>query len=142
MEQVMKDDILQINNDRRNVEFELREVLPSYQEHTNLITKVLGEEYLRKGGLSQKNRMLVALGVAVNSGNQSMIEYCVTRTLNHGVTEQEILDVLDVSMLTGGGAVVADVRFAYNAMKFRIDNAQPTDKFLREAKEVFERGKR
>jgi alkylhydroperoxidase/carboxymuconolactone decarboxylase family protein YurZ len=136
MSKIISDDILQITKQRKNLEFELREVLPTYQDHTNLITKVLGEEYLRKGGLSQTNRMLVALGVAVNSGNESMIEFCVTRALNHGGTEQGILDVLDVSMLTGGGTVVAGVRFAYNTLKFRIQNPESSDQFLREAKEM------
>jgi alkylhydroperoxidase/carboxymuconolactone decarboxylase family protein YurZ len=127
---------------RRDLEFELREQLPSYQEHTNLISKTLGEAPLRSKGLNQTNRILVALGIVLNGSSQSAIEFAITRAVNHGANEEMIKDVLDVAMLTGGGHVVSNVRFAYEALKFRIVKPTTTEEFLSGAERVYNEKKR
>lgn len=137
MENVLNNSVETLAANRRALEFELRDQLPSYQEHTDLISRTLGEAPLRSKGLNQTNRILVALGIVLNGSSQSAIEYAITRAVNHGATEDMILDVLDVAILTGGGHVVSNVRFAYEALKFRVVSPETTEKFLAGAENIF-----
>ena len=82
------------------------------------LAKVLGPTH-KKGGLDQTQRILVALGMAVQSGSDSAIEWTMTRAMNHGASKEQIIDTLDVALLYGGGLAVAGVRFAYNTMRVR-----------------------
>jgi alkylhydroperoxidase/carboxymuconolactone decarboxylase family protein YurZ len=119
----MKSDDVKIDtlsNNRRDYEKELREILPSYDNHTRQISHVLGEKPLRKGGVDQHSRILLAFGMAVAGGNESMIEFTVTRGVNHGVTMEMFLDALDVAILFGGGSVVSRARFALEAISYRF----------------------
>ncbi len=141
MENALNNSVESLAAKRRALEFELREQLPSYQEHTNLISKNLGEDPLRKGGLNQTNRILVALGIVLNGSSESAIEFAVTRAVNHGATEEMIMDVLDVAILTGGGHVISNVRFAYEALKFRVVRPETTERFISKAEQVYKEKK-
>lgn len=84
-----------IASDRRSVEIELREVLKAYGEQVNTISRVLGEEKLRKNGLTQAQRMVINLGIAITQGSESAIEWSITRALNHEVDESGVKDVIE-----------------------------------------------
>lgn len=104
---------------RRQSEFDLRESSPLYAAQMEATAKVFGEKG-RKGGLDQVHRILVALGTAVQAGSESTVDWTITRALNHGATEPMILDAIDVALLNGGNFAVANARFAYHALQYRL----------------------
>ena len=81
--------------DRRSVEFELREKLPAYAEQVSTISRVLGKAKIRKEGLTQAQRMIVNLGIAITQGSESAIEWSITRALNHEVAESAVEEVIE-----------------------------------------------
>ncbi|MCB1056661.1 MAG: carboxymuconolactone decarboxylase family protein [Acidobacteria bacterium] len=104
---------------RRESEYDLRDVSPVYASQMESTTSVFGEQG-RKGGLAQVHRILIALGTAVQAGSESTIDWTITRALNHGANEAMILDAIDVALLNGGNFTVANARFAYRALKYRL----------------------
>ena len=107
-----------IPDERRDLEQELIEASPVYAENVKQMARVYGRSG-RPDGLDQTQRILLALGMAVYGGTESSIEWTITRALNHGATEAQIRDAMDVALLNGGTFAVANFRFAHQALKLR-----------------------
>src|SRR5215208_6142125 len=107
-----------INDTRRAMEDQLRKRSEVYDEMVERMRKVYGDEK-KDDGLDQTNRILIALAMAVGSGTQSAVEWTMTRALNHGASEQMILDAIDVALTNRGTFAVANARFAYEALNVR-----------------------
>jgi alkylhydroperoxidase/carboxymuconolactone decarboxylase family protein YurZ len=112
-----------INDDRRDLEGELVEQSPVYADFVKQMGRVYGQGG-RPGGLDQTQRILMALAMAVHSGSQSSIEWTMTRALNHGASEAQIRDAMDVALLNGGTFAVANFRFAHEAFATRTVDAR------------------
>jgi alkylhydroperoxidase/carboxymuconolactone decarboxylase family protein YurZ len=100
------------------MEEELRERSPVYRDQVQLMADVFGERH-ETDGLDQRQRILIALGMAVQGGPKSAVEWTMTRALNHGASEQMIQETIDIALLTGGTFAVSNARFAYEAMRVR-----------------------
>ena len=123
--------INQIAENRRETERLIRERSGVYRAQVHLMQEIYGEKG-RKNGLSQRERMLVAVGAAVQSGSESSIEWTVTRALNHGASKEMVEDAIDIALLNGGTFVVANARFAFEVLDLRLKKPLATDKRLAE----------
>ena len=108
-----------INDTRRALEDELRSRSPVYSEMVERMAQVYGEER-KDDGLDQRERILIGVAMAVGSGSESAVEWTVTRALNHGASEQQIRDAIDVALTNRGTFAVANARFAYEAVAARL----------------------
>jgi alkylhydroperoxidase/carboxymuconolactone decarboxylase family protein YurZ len=108
-----------VNDNRRALEDELIEQSPVYADFVKQMGRVYGERG-RPDGLDQTQRVLIALAMAVHSGSQSSIEWTMTRAINHGASEAQIRDAMDVALLNGGTFTVANFRFAHEAFRVRM----------------------
>ncbi len=113
--------VVDIRKTRRAAEEELLAASPVYRNHVEMIREVYGPKQT-KGGLTQTERILIALGLAIHSGSESAVDWTLSRARNHGASEQMIRDAIDVALLTGGGLAVANARFAYEVLRI------PTEK--------------
>jgi alkylhydroperoxidase/carboxymuconolactone decarboxylase family protein YurZ len=89
-----------------------------YADMVESMTRVYGEQG-RPNGLDQTQRILIAFAMAMHSGSESAIEWCSTRAINHGASEGQIRDAMDVALLNGGTFAVANFRFAQRALGVR-----------------------
>jgi alkylhydroperoxidase/carboxymuconolactone decarboxylase family protein YurZ len=115
-----------INDSRRALESELIDQSPVYAEFVKQMGRVYGERG-RPDGLDQTQRVLMALAMAVHSGSQSAIEWTVTRAINHGASEAQIRDTMDVALLNGGTFTVSNFRFAHEALGVRMTDARRSE---------------
>jgi alkylhydroperoxidase/carboxymuconolactone decarboxylase family protein YurZ len=108
-----------INESRRESEDELVSQSSVYAEMVDRMAAVYGEE-TKPDGLDQGHRILIAVAMAVGSGSESAVEWTVTRAVNHGASEQQIRDAVDIALTNRGTFAVANARFAYEALRARL----------------------
>ncbi|WP_043932318.1 carboxymuconolactone decarboxylase family protein [Bacillus sp. EB01] len=77
--------------------------MPDIARHYNAFT----EACFKEGALSQKQKQLIALGVALNSQDEYCIIYHLKGCLDQGASEQEILEAVGVTAAFGGGAAMS-----------------------------------
>ncbi|MBD1380797.1 carboxymuconolactone decarboxylase family protein [Metabacillus arenae] len=65
------------------------------------------EACFQEGTLSQKEKQLIALGISVYSQDEYCIIYHTKGCLDHGASEQEILEAVGVTAAFGGGAAMS-----------------------------------
>lgn len=94
-----------------------------YEDLIERNNSFLAGEDGREGGLDVKTKILVFLGMHAASGTEQSIELSVTAALQAGISEAEILDSLDLALLTTGGTAVARVQFAIQVLKYRLGGA-------------------
>jgi alkylhydroperoxidase/carboxymuconolactone decarboxylase family protein YurZ len=108
-------EIGRIRGARREYEIDLRNASPVYAQQVELMRRVYGANQ-EENGLNQVQRILIALGMAINSGHPSSVEWCITRALNHRATKQMILDAVDVALLNGGTFAVHNARLVIEVL--------------------------
>lgn len=62
------------------------------------------EECFKEGTLSQREKQLIALGIALHAQDEYCIIYHTKGCLDQGCQEQEILEAVGVAAAFGGGA--------------------------------------
>ncbi|CEG28444.1 carboxymuconolactone decarboxylase family protein [Bacillus sp. B-jedd] len=77
--------------------------MPEIARHYNAFT----EECFKEGVLSQKDKHLIALGVALYSQDEYCIIYHLKGCLDQGASEEEILETIGVTAAFGGGAAMS-----------------------------------
>ncbi|HSO00761.1 MAG TPA: carboxymuconolactone decarboxylase family protein [Candidatus Nanopelagicales bacterium] len=77
----------------------------------------------RKGGLSEKQKVLTLVCLYATNGTEQSIDFAVTAALQVGAGEEEILDALELALLTGGGSAVSRVQFATAVLAYRMSAA-------------------
>lgn len=70
-------------------------------------------------GLSKKDKVLILIGIHATHGTEQSIEFAVSSAVHMGIPDDEIMDALDLALLTGGGTAVAKVQFAANVLAHR-----------------------
>jgi alkylhydroperoxidase/carboxymuconolactone decarboxylase family protein YurZ len=115
----------QIADSRRDMEELLVKSSPVYSALVDQMKRVYGKNG-KKGGLDQTTRILIALAMAVQNGSQSSVEWTITRALNHGATDQQIRDAIDVALLNGGTFTIANARFGYSSLAVRRIRPRPS----------------
>jgi alkylhydroperoxidase/carboxymuconolactone decarboxylase family protein YurZ len=104
---------------RREMEATLLENSPIYTHQVKMMRDVYGKSS-NSAGMTQRERILLGIGMAVYAGPESAIEWTVTRAVNHGAGSEAIRDAIDVALLNGGTFATARARFAYNALALRL----------------------
>lgn len=115
-----------VNDIRREFEAELIDRSPVYAELVKHMSRVYGERQ-KSDGLDQTQRVLIAVAMAVHSGSKSAVEWTVTRAVNHGASEAQIRDAMDVALLNGGTFAVSNFRFGHEALQVRLNDLRPSD---------------
>lgn len=87
-----------------------------YKQIVNLTNQHL-QAPQRKGGLDTKQKVLTLVGIHATHGTDQSIHFAVLAALEAGASQEEIMDSLDLALLTGGGSAVARVQFAANVME-------------------------
>ena len=65
--------------------------------------------------LTVKEKELIALGIAINTRGEGCIAAHIGSLIEVGVTEEEILDVISVATVMGGGPSITYGAIAYEA---------------------------
>lgn len=98
------------------------EFAKSSQVYANLVdqnNKALGGD-LRGGGLDQQTKILVLLAMHIASGSRQSVEFAASAALQSGAKREQILDAIDLALLTRGGQAVANAQFAFEIIKADI----------------------
>ncbi|PLR92603.1 carboxymuconolactone decarboxylase family protein [Bacillus sp. T33-2] len=77
--------------------------MPDLAEHYNAFT----EACFKEGALSQRDKQLIALGISLYSQDEYCIIYHLKGCLDHGATEEQILEAVGVTAAFGGGAAMS-----------------------------------
>jgi AhpD family alkylhydroperoxidase len=77
--------------------------MPKLAEHYNAFT----EECFKEGALSQKEKQLIALGIALFAQDEYCIIYHIKGCIDQGASEEEILEAVGVTAAFGGGAAMS-----------------------------------
>ncbi|PLT28083.1 carboxymuconolactone decarboxylase family protein [Peribacillus deserti] len=94
--------------------------MPHLAQHYNAFTEACFQE----GELSQRDKQLIALGISLYSQDEYCIIYHVKGCLDHGATEQQILEAVGVATAFGGGAAMSQ---AVTLVQDTIDDLSDTD---------------
>ncbi|BDH63768.1 DNA-binding protein [Lysinibacillus sp. PLM2] len=79
------------------------EKMPEFVSQFNAFT----EECFKDGALTKKQKHLIALGISIHAQDEYCVIYHTKGCLDHGCSEQEILDTIAVTAAFGGGASVS-----------------------------------
>ncbi|AST93162.1 carboxymuconolactone decarboxylase family protein [Sutcliffiella cohnii] len=79
------------------------EKMPEIARHYNQFTEVC----FKDGKLDQKQKQLIALGISIYSQDEYCIVYHTKGCLDHGCSEEEILEACGVTAAFGGGAAMS-----------------------------------
>lgn len=79
------------------------EKMPEFVSQFNAFT----EECFKEGTLTKKQKHLIALGISIHAQDEYCIIYHTKGCLDHGCSEQEILEAIGVTAAFGGGASVS-----------------------------------
>ncbi|WP_299087492.1 carboxymuconolactone decarboxylase family protein [uncultured Metabacillus sp.] len=77
--------------------------MPEIAHHYNAFT----EACFKEGVLSQKQKHLIALGISIQCQDEYCMIYHTKGCLDHGASEEEILEAIGVSAAFGGGAAMS-----------------------------------
>lgn len=75
------------------------------------------KKLLSDGALSAKSKIFIALAVVASKQCESCVMSQMKSALHHGATKDEIMEVLDVIMLTSGAPAVSACRNALKLIK-------------------------
>ncbi|NCC25791.1 MAG: carboxymuconolactone decarboxylase family protein [Deltaproteobacteria bacterium] len=78
----------------------------------------LEEEAFRDGAISKKTKELMALSISIVTKCEPCMEWHLDQALQHGATDEEIFETIDVSIEMGGGQAGAYARFVLKAMDY------------------------
>lgn len=93
------------------------EKMPDVAHHFNQFS----EACFKEGTLSQKEKQLIALGISVFSQDEYCMIYHTKGCLDHGATEEEMIEACGVAAAFGGGAALSQ---AFTMVQESIDDFQ------------------
>jgi AhpD family alkylhydroperoxidase len=74
------------------------------------------------GVLSEKQKELIAIGIAVVINCESCMEWHIKQAIDDGATEDEIIESIEVGIEMSGGPGTASARFAMNVLEYYLHN--------------------
>lgn len=104
--------IRQYGKSRDHADAWFREKSPAYKAFLELENQAF-----RDGALDRKTKELMALAISVIVKCEPCMEYHVREAIEHGATEQEVLEALEVAVEMGGGPATVQARFALAALE-------------------------
>lgn len=88
--------------------------MPKLAKHYNAFK----EACFKEGELAQKEKQLIALGIALFAQDEYCIIYHIKGCLDQGASEEEILEAVGVAAAFGGGAAMSQaVTLVQDALK-------------------------
>ena len=78
----------------------------------------LEEEAFANGALDRKTKELMALSISIVTKCEPCMEWHLDQAMQHGATDQEIYETIDVAIEMGGGQAGAYARFVLKAMEY------------------------
>lgn len=73
------------------------------------------------GALPSKIKELIAVGISVVIDCESCMQWHIEQAAKAGVTEQEVLEAIEVGIEMGGGPATVSARFALEVMESVFD---------------------
>ena len=70
------------------------------------------------GKLSKKQKELIAIGISVTINCESCMEWHIKQALDEGVSDDEIMEAIEVGIEMSGGPGTASARFAMNVLEY------------------------
>lgn len=78
----------------------------------------LEEKAFADGALNRKTKELMALSISIVTKCEPCMEWHLDQAMQHGATDQEIYETIDVAIEMGGGQAGAYARFVLKAMEY------------------------
>jgi AhpD family alkylhydroperoxidase len=70
------------------------------------------------GSLTVKHKRLIAIGIAVAINCESCMEWSIKQALDNGVSEEEIIEAIEIAIEMRGGPATSYARFAMNLINY------------------------
>ncbi|HKJ42084.1 MAG TPA: carboxymuconolactone decarboxylase family protein [Sunxiuqinia sp.] len=91
-----------------------------YQKNSNVYRSYLEMEQntYKDGALSKQHKELIAIGISVVINCESCMEWHIKQALDDGVSQNEIIEAIEVGIEMSGGPGTASARFAMNVLDY------------------------
>jgi AhpD family alkylhydroperoxidase len=100
-----------IVEDRRNADEYFQRKSEAFQAFQELERRAFRSKALTKGV-----KELIALGISIVTKCEPCMEWHVRQALKEGMTEEQIVETMEVAFEMGGGPATVQARFALKAM--------------------------
>ena len=99
--------------DRKRLHLTFLKNVKTYAPFLELEAKAFAD-----GALDRKTKELMALSISIVTKCEPCMEWHLDQTMQHGATDQEIYETVDVAIEMGGGQAGAYARFVLKAMEY------------------------
>jgi AhpD family alkylhydroperoxidase len=90
--------------------------LMRFRSDTYDACQALEEIAFKEGNLSTKTKELIAVGIAIQTGCEAVIQQHIERAAGQGATFEESVEAIEVGITMGGSTAVAAAHFAFHAL--------------------------
>lgn len=101
---------------RTSAHFDFEKASPIYANLVEQNNRALAGD-IRPGGLDQVTKILILAAMHIASGSRQSVEFSVSAARQAGAKKEQILDAIDLALLTRGGQAVANAQFAFEILK-------------------------
>ena len=77
----------------------------------------LEEAAYSDGAVSKKNKVLIGIGISIVKDCDACMQWHIEEALQLGITQQEIIEAIEIGIKMGGAPAVVSARFAIDAME-------------------------
>ncbi len=70
------------------------------------------------GHLDKKYKEMIAIGISIRINCESCLEWHIKQGLDHGASNEEIIEAIEVGIEMGGGPATVSSRFALSALEY------------------------
>ncbi|MBP9942937.1 MAG: carboxymuconolactone decarboxylase family protein [Desulfomicrobium sp.] len=99
--------------DRKRLHLTFLKNVKTYTPFLELEAKAFAD-----GALNRKTKELMALSISIVTKCEPCMEWHLDQAMQHGATDQEIYETIDVAIEMGGGQAGAYARFVLKAMEY------------------------
>ena len=99
--------------DRKRLHLTFLKNVKTYAPFLELEAKAFAD-----GALDRKTKELMALSISIVTKCEPCMEWHLDQAMQHGATDQEIYETIDVAIEMGGGQAGAYARFVLKAMEY------------------------
>lgn len=78
------------------------------------------KQAFRAGSLGKKCKELVAIGISVTQNCESCMEWHIKQALDHGASEDEIVESIEIGIEMSGGPGTVAARFAVRVLEYYV----------------------
>ena len=70
------------------------------------------------GHLEKKYKEMIAIGISIRINCESCLEWHIKQALDHGASNEEIMEAIEVGIEMGGGPATVSSRFALSVLEY------------------------